>query len=160
MHVHGTLSYNTVHCIHICTTVKTAHGSKLLFTKIWRGSKHRAGPQCITVKTQICTGSYAGTDGTAQHSTAQHSTAQQWADLWVAASLAQAQQREQQLLLLSSSQPAVACHPLQTPLGSLAQQLGGDGGGCPGGAVSMLPAVEVALDGAEVQAGGVLVLGW
>ena len=78
----------------------------------------------------------------------------------MAASLAQAQQREQQLLLLSSSQPAVADHPPWTPLGSLGQQLGIDGGGCSGGAVGMLPAVEVALYGTEVQAGGLLVLWW
>ena len=76
----------------------------------------------------------------------------------MAASLAQTQQREQQLLLLSSSQPAVADHPSWTSLGSLGQQLRGDGGGCSGGAVSMLPAIEVALYGTELQARGLLVL--
>ena len=85
-------------------------------------------------------------------------TEQSSGDLRMAASLAQAQQREQQLLLLSSSQPAVPRQPPRAPLGSLGQQLGWDRGGCSGGAVSMLPAIEVALDCAEVQGGGVLML--
>lgn len=78
------------------------------------------------------------------------------AHLRVATRLTQTQQWKQQLLLLSSRQPAAA-HPCQA-LGCLGQQLGVEGGGGPGGALSMLPAVEVALYGAEVQGGGVLLL--
>lgn len=65
--------------------------------------------------------------------------------LRVTASLTQAQQREQQLLLFSSRQPPLASQTVS----SLRQQLRGDGRGRPEAALGMLPAVEVLFDGTE-----------
>lgn len=74
--------------------------------------------------------------------------------LRVTAGLAQPQQREQQLLLFSWCQAPLPSQALRR----LGQQLRRDGRGGSQAALSVLAAVEMALYGAELQSGGVLVL--
>lgn len=76
--------------------------------------------------------------------------------LGVAAGLSEAQQRPQQLLLLSCCQPPL----FQQALSSFRQHLCRDGRPGPAAALSMLPGVEVALNGAELQLAGALMLRW
>ena len=72
----------------------------------------------------------------------------------MAAGLTQPEQREQQFLFFSRGQTPFSCQAL----GSLGQQLSRDGAAGPQAALSVLSAVEVSLDGAELETGSVLVL--